>query len=103
MSIIDNFLTCATAEARRHTDDPVNQAKIITAASLGLTAAGWTLPSSLACVCEMTESLRVNADGRVFVVDDAGQARYGANGLMSATERGLELRADPRMRRALNH
>ena len=69
-----------------------------------MTAGGWTLPSAMACVCEMAESLRVNSDGRVYCVDtDTGAARYGANGLMSAEERGLELRADPRMRRALNH
>ena len=104
MSTIDQFLRIAEGEAQKHTDDPVDLAKIIAATSLGLTAAGWTLPSAFACVCEMAESLRVSGDGKVYCIDtDTGAARYGSSGLMTAEERGLELRADPRLREALDH
>ena len=65
-------------------------------ATLGLVGAGWRLPGLMAATPYLVESLRTNADGRVYCVDTkTGQARYGRNGLMSAEERALELASDP--------
>ena len=40
----------------------------------------------------MADKLRENGDGKVYVVDDAGRARYGANGLMTSAELAAEAR-----------
>ena len=79
MSHIDQFLRIAEGEARARHDDPIDVAKIVSATALGLAAAGWTLPAGFACVCEMSESLRVSGDGQVYTVDDEGRpaARLG--------------------------
>jgi len=78
--LINQFLRIAEGEAHQRHDDPIDVAKVVSATALGLAAAGWTLPAGFACVCEMSESLRVSGDGRVYCVSADGSPRYGSNG-----------------------
>ena len=50
----------------------------------------------LAVVIEVVETVRVNADGQLHIVDENSRPRYGSNGLLTVAERVAEMKADRR-------
>lgn len=100
MSLTESYIQIATDAAREHTSDELDVAKILTATTMELFQSGSRLPGAMAVVIEAIDTVRVNRDGQLHVVDRNSRPRYGANGLLTVAERIAELKADAKFRRA---